>query len=129
MPEIKPLDIEKKDGRVLQPTLPFRSLPFNLVSIGPSGSGKSLTIIRCLTNKQMLGKLFQRYLLFSPNIFVDPQYQFLIDYIEEHTGQSRADFCFDTFDQEEVRKLMDDQKKLTVIYEKSGVKNCSQPLY
>jgi GTPase SAR1 family protein len=129
MPEIKPLDLEKKDGKVLQPKLPFRSLPFNLVSIGPSGSGKSLTIIRSMTDRKLLGGMFQRYLLFSPNIFVDPQYKFLISYIEETTGQKQEDFCFDTFEQDEVRKLMEDQKKTNTYLRKIGSKRLLQPRF
>ena len=45
-----------------------------------------------------LGGMFQKYLLFSPNIFVDPQYKALIDYVEKETGQKKEDFCFEDFD-------------------------------
>jgi hypothetical protein len=111
MPEIKPIRT-KTEGDVLQPKLPFRSLPCNSLNIGPSGSGKTLTLIRTLIDADKLGGRFQKYLLFSPNIFVDPQYRTLIDYVEETTGQKEEEFCFEDFDQEEIRKLMAEQKKV-----------------
>ena len=87
MPDIKP--IKTNDAKVLQPKPPFRALPANSIHIGPSGSGKSLTLLRTLMDSDKLGGMFQKYLLFSPNIFVDPQYKSLIDYVEKHTGQKK----------------------------------------
>ena len=116
MPEIKPLKHE--DAKVLQPKAPFRSLPANSIHIGPSGSGKSLTLLRTLLDSDKLGGMFQKYLLFSPNIFVDPQYKALIDYVEKHTGQKRDDFCFEEFNQDEIRQLMEDQKKVNAYLRK-----------
>ena len=65
MPEVKPIKT-KVDGKVLQPKPPFRSLPANSIHIGPSGSGKSLTLLRTLIDNDKLGGMFQKYLLFSP---------------------------------------------------------------
>ena len=117
MPEIKPIQTKVK-GVVLQPKSPFRSLPASSVHVGPSGSGKSLTLLRTLVDSDKLGGMFQKYLLFSPNIFVDPQYKVLIDYVEKHTGQKKEDFCFEEFDQDAIRKLMDDQKKVNAYLRK-----------
>ena len=110
MPEVKPLKT-KKDGTVLQPKAPFRSLPTNSLHIGPSGSGKTLTLLRTLMDADKLGGMFQKHLLFSPNIFVDPQYRALINYVEKTTGQNETEFCFEDFDQEEIKKLMAEQKR------------------
>ena len=121
MPEVKPIKT-KVDGKVLQPKPPFRSLPANSIHIGPSGSGKSLTLLRTLIDNDKLGGMFQKYLLFSPNIFVDPQYKALIDYVEKHTGQKQEDFCFEEFDQEAIKKLMDDQKKVNAYLRKMDSK-------
>ena len=74
------------EGKVRQPKAPFRSLPANSLHIGPSGSGKSLTLLRTLMDSDKLGGMFDKYLLFSPNIHVDPQYQVLIDYVHKTTG-------------------------------------------
>ena len=117
MPEIKPIK-SKVDGKVLQPKPPFRSLPANSIHIGPSGSGKSLTLLRTLMDSDKLGGMFQKYLLFSPNIFVDPQYKALIDYVEKETGQKKEDFCFEDFDSDAIKQLMEDQKKVNTYLRK-----------
>ncbi len=64
MPVVKPLR-EDAGPKVKQPEAPFRAF------LGPSGSGKSLTLLRTLMDKDKLGNdLFQRYEMFSPNIFI-----------------------------------------------------------
>ena len=121
MPEVKPL---KSDSgpTVRQPKAPFRALPANSLHIGPSGSGKSLTLLRTLMDSDKLGGMFDRYEIFSPNIFIDPQYKALIKYIEEKTNQKRDDFCHEEFDQEAIRKLMEEQKKSNAWLRKQGAK-------
>jgi hypothetical protein len=121
MPEVKALRTGS-EGKVRQPKPPFRSLPANSLHIGPSGSGKSLTLLRTLMDSDKLGGMFDKYLLFSPNIHVDPQYQVLIDYVHKTTGQKKEDFCYEDFDQNEIRKLMDDQKKANAYLRKIGSK-------
>mgnify|MGYP000001977226 CR=1 FL=1 len=91
MPEVKPLKT-KKDGTVLQPKAPFRSLPASSLHIGPSGSGKTLTLLRTLMDNDKLGGMFQKYLLFFPNVLVDPQYKALIDYIEKQQDRNNQNF-------------------------------------
>ena len=121
MPSVKPL---KSDSgpTVRQPKAPFRALPANSLHIGPSGSGKSLALLRTLMDSDKLGGMFDRYEIFSPNIFIDPQYKALIKYIEGQTNQKRDDFCHEEFDQEAIRKLMDEQKKSNAWLRKQGAK-------
>jgi hypothetical protein len=121
MPEVKPFR-EANGPTVRQPKPPFRSLPANSLHIGPSGSGKSLTLLRTLVDADKLGNMFDRYLLFSPNIFIDPQYQVLIDHVERVTGQKKDDFCFEEFDQQALRQLMEDQKKVNGYLRKNKAK-------
>ena len=122
MPVVKPLKEGAGPG-VRQPKAPFRALPSNSLHIGPSGSGKSLTLLRTLMDRDKLGGgLFDRYELFSPNIFIDPQYKALIDYIEGATGQKKDDFCHEDFDQESIRKLMEDQRKANAYLRRQGAK-------
>ena len=110
MPQVKALS-HGKDAAVRQPKPPFRSLPANSLHIGPSGSGKSLTLLRTLMDSDKLGSMFDKYLLLSPNIFVDPQYEKLLEYVQKTTGQKKDDFCFEEFDHEAIKQLMEDQKK------------------
>ncbi len=58
-----------------------------------------------------LGKMWDRYEIFSPNVFIDPQYRSLIEYVEQHTGQKKEDFCHEQFDQEAILKLMAEMQK------------------
>ena len=111
MPQVNPLLTTESQAKVRQPKPPFRSLPANSIHIGPSGSGTTLTLLRTLIDNDKLGGKFDKYLIFSPNVFVDPQYKALIDYVEKTTGQKKNDFCFEEFDQNAIKKLMDDQKK------------------
>ena len=121
MPEVKAL----KSGEgptVRQPKAPFRALPANSLHIGPSGTGKSLALIRTLIDGDKLGNKFDRFLVLSPNIFVDPQYKTLIDYIEKTTGQKKQDCCFEEFDQEAIKTLMEEQKKTNAYLRKIEAK-------
>ena len=121
MPEVKPLKTGP-EPTVRQPKYPFRALPANSIHIGPSGAGKSLTLIRTLMDPDKLGGMFDKYLLFSPNIFVDPQYKALVAYVEKTTRQKKEDFCFEEFDQEAIKQLMEDQKKANAYLRKIGAK-------
>ena len=109
MPQVKPL---KSDSgpTVRQPKAPFRALSANALFVGPSGSGKSLTLLRTLMDSDKLGGMFDRYEIFSPNIWIDPQYKALIRYIEQKTNQKQDDFCHEDFDQSKIQKLMEEQK-------------------
>ena len=82
MPEVKGL--KAKDPKVKQPPYPLRSLPANTLHIGPSGSGKSVALIRTLIDRDKLGGCFDAYHVFSPNVWVDSQYKVLGRYIEDH---------------------------------------------
>ena len=121
MPVVKALK-EEAGPTVRQPKAPFRALPANSLHIGPSGSGKSLTLLRTLMDKDKLGGLFDRYELYSPNVFIDPQYKALIEYVEDQTGQKKADFCHETFDQESIKQLMEDQRKANAYLRKNKAK-------
>ena len=71
MPVVKPLR-QDAGPKVKQPKAPFKVLPSDSLHIGPSGSGKSLALLRPLMDSDKLGTCFQRYELYSPNIFMDP---------------------------------------------------------
>ena len=121
MPVVKALK-EEGGPTVKQPKAPFRALPSNSLHIGPSGSGKSLTLLRTLMDSDKLGGMFQRYELYSPNIFIDPQYKALIQYVEDQTGQKKEEFCHEEFDQQSLKKLMEDQQKVNAYLRKNKAK-------
>jgi hypothetical protein len=121
MPVVKALK-EESGPTVRQPKAPFRALPANSLHIGPSGSGKSLALLRTLMDKDKLGGLFDRFELYSPNVFIDPQYKALIQYVEDQTGQKKEDFCHEEFDQGSIKQLMEDQQKANAYLRKNKAK-------
>ena len=121
MPEVKPLKTDS-GPTIRQPKAPLRALSANSLHIGPSGSGKSLTLLRTLMDSDKLGGMFDRYEIFSPNIWIDPQYKALIRYIEQKTNQKQDDFCHEDFDQSKIQKLMEEQKKSNAWLRKQGAK-------
>jgi len=66
--------------------------------------------------------MFDKFMILSPNIFVDPQYRPLIEMIEQTTGERKEDFCYEDFDQEAVRNLMGEMKKANGYLRKIGAK-------
>ena len=110
MPEVKPLKV--KDPKVKQPAYPLRSLPANTLHIGPSGSGRSVALIRTLIDRDKLGGCFDAYHVFSPNVWVDSQYKVLGRYIEEHTGQKLEECFHDTWDPGAIEQIIAEQKKV-----------------
>ena len=121
MPQVKPLDAGP-EAKVRQPKYPFRALPAHSMMVGTTGAGKSLTLIRTLMDRDKLGLMFDRFLIASPNVNVDPQYKPLIAYIERTTGQKKEDFCYEEFDSAAIRQLMEDQKKTNAYLRKIGAK-------
>ncbi len=121
MPVVKALK-EEGGPKVKQPKAPFRALPANSLHIGPSGSGKSLALLRTLMDNDKLERMFDRYEIFSPNVFIDPQYKALIRYVEDQTGQKKEDFCHEEFDQGAIKQLMEDQQKANAYLRKNKAK-------
>ena len=117
MPEVKPLKV--KDPKVKQPPYPLRSLPANTLHIGPSGSGKSVALIRTLIDRDKLRGCFDAYHVFSPNVFVDSRYKVLGKYIQEHTGEKLEDCFHDTWDPGAIEQLISDQKRSKQLFEET----------
>ena len=119
MPEVKPLKLGK-ELQVLQPRhAPFFKLPRNEIMLSPSGGGKTVAHIRTLIDRDKLGGLFDRYFVFSPNAFVDPQYRALAQYIEAHTGQKKEDCFYDTWQPERILEILEEMKKANAYVRKN----------
>ena len=114
--------LKVKDPKVKQPSYPLRSLPANTLHIGPSGSGKSVALIRTLIDRDKLGGLFDAYHVFSPNVWVDSQYKVLGKYIQEHTNQQLEDCFHDTWDPGAIEQIIADQKR-QFVFEKNKKQN------
>ena len=74
MPKVHPLKV--KDPKVKQPAYPLRSLPANTLHIGPSGSGKSVALIRTLIDKDKLGGVLPPVRNHELDVVSSPQAEF-----------------------------------------------------
>jgi hypothetical protein len=118
MPEVKALDVGKQ-LEVRQPkTAPFFKLPRNEVMLTVSGGGKTNAHIQTLTNRDKLGGLFDKYIVMSPNAFVDPSYNVLADYIERTTGQKRDECFFSEWDPQIIMDTMAEMRKINAYIRK-----------
>ena len=91
MPQVQPIKLNKEERlQVPQPkNAPFLFLPRNECMLTVSGGGKSVAHIRTLMDSDKLGGMFDRYEMISPNIFVDTQYESLIECAENHRTEER----------------------------------------
>ena len=72
MTEVKALNVGKQ-LQVPQPkNAPFFKLPRNAIMLAPSGAGRSHAHIRTLIDPDKPGNLFDKYVVMSPNCWVDP---------------------------------------------------------
>ena len=118
MPEVKDLKLGKQ-LEVPQPkNAPFFKLPRNECMVTVSGGGKTVAHIRTLMDNDKLGGLFDRYLIMSPNAYVDPNYRILADYIERTTGRKREDFMYDEWNPQIILDLMAEMRKVNAYVRK-----------
>ena len=113
MPQVQPIKLNKEERlQVPQPkNAPFLFLPRNECMLTVSGGGKTVAHIRTLMDSDKLGGLFDKYIVMSPNAFVDPQYNALAHYIESTTGQKRDECFFDKWDPQLILDTMDEMRK------------------
>ena len=119
MPEVKALKLGKQ-LEVPQPKhAPFFKLPRNECMITVSGGGKTNAHIQTLTDPKMLGGLFDRYYVFSPNAKTDPTYKVLINYIQNTTGQKPEEFVFTEWVPEKITEIMKEMRTVNAYIRKN----------
>jgi len=89
---------------------PMPDLPTNWLLSAPSGQGKTQILLN-LALKFYKG-LFARIWIFSPSIFLDPQYKPLRDVLEKMCDQTKEPLMFEELDQGALGKILDDQRKI-----------------
>jgi hypothetical protein len=118
MPDVKALNVGKQLD-VRQPTnAPFFKLPRNEIMLTVSGGGKTNAHIQTLTRRDMLGGLFDKYIVLSPNCNTDPSYNVLAQYIERTTGQKREDCFFTEWDPQIITDTMAEMRKVNAYIRK-----------
>ena len=112
MPEVKEVNVGKQLTVPQPKNAPFFKLPRNECMVTVSGGGKTNAHIRTLIDADKLGGLFDKYIVMSPNCFVDPAYKVLADYIERTTGQKREECFFDQWDPQIILDTMAEMRKV-----------------
>jgi hypothetical protein len=129
MPEVRPLKLGHQ-LQVRQPKhAPFFQLPRNEAMVTVSGGGKTVAHIRTLIEPSMLGGLFDRYLVMSPNCLTDPNFIPLAKYIERTTGQKKEDCFHEEWDNKVIEETMAEMRKVNAYIRKNKEKLGATHLY
>jgi hypothetical protein len=119
VPDVRPHKIKEftcKQSRFEHvPKLPMRALCF-----GPSGSGKSILLQNfCI---DIYRSCFERIFIFSPSINLDHVWRPVKKYIREELGvdEAKEPFCFDTYNEEALERIIAQQFKLAEFMKENG---------
>ena len=99
---------------------PFPDLPTNFLLAAGTASGKTQIILNIVL--KYYSGMFQRVWIFSPSIFLDPQYKSLRDVLDKMTDQKREPTMFEEFSSKKVGEIMDDQRAIVESCRKRSVK-------
>jgi len=129
MPEVKPLKLGSQ-LQVPQPKgAPFLQLPRNEAMITVSGGGKTVAHIRTLMDSDKLGRLFDKYIVISPNCKTDPNFIPLAAYILKTTGQTKEQCFFEEWDPQIIEDTMTEMRKANAYVRKNREKHGFTHLY
>jgi DNA helicase HerA-like ATPase len=94
--------------------------PFRMLINAPSGSGKTIMIQSLILD--IYKNTFSDIFIFSPSVFLDSTWSPCIDYINEMTKnyKSKQQYFFDTFEDDELNKILDNQTELIKFYKENN---------
>ena len=114
--KVEPLKGIKKFHTRQSPNGHLPELPFRLVAVAGSGSGKSLTIQNMILKKSLYRDCWDYIILMGPTVRIDPQWQPVIDHMQKDLGRdtdSKTRPCIlETFDNDALVRLLGDHEKL-----------------
>ena len=121
--DIKPIKtkeytVKQSKYEILKGTIPTRS-----ILLGPSGSGKTILLQNMILN--LYRDCFERIYIFSPSINVDQTWLPVKDYIENNLELHETDeerFYYDSYEPEELEKIINNQKRLIEHMKNKNVK-------
>ena len=121
--DIKPIrtkeySVKQSKYEILKGTIPTRS-----ILLGPSGSGKTILLQNMILN--LYRDCFERIYIFSPSINVDQTWNPVRDYIENKLELHETDeerFYYDSYEPEELEKIINNQKRLIEHMKNKNVK-------
>ena len=117
---------EYKSKQPHDPAVP--QLPATGILLGPSKSGKTVALISMIL-EQYRG-CFERIYLFSPSINVDDGWRPVKKYIEEtmKVNTDREQVYFENWDEAALRRIIDQQRKITQVSKQMKMKQLYQIL-
>ena len=124
--EIKPVKTSK-DAVVQQSKYDVAGrLPLRSILCAPSNSGKTVLLQNMILNHKLYRDCFQRILIFSPSVFLDPTWEPVREYIENKYGPETEDnkYFHETFDPEELEKELTAQKFIVQYYKDKKRRKC-----
>ena len=104
----------EKEWHYAQPNEPFPRVPGSGLALGPTGSGKSSTIISMLLGPYR-APVFSRVYVFSPSVDIDSLWDEWKKYNSRVLGvdENKEKTMFSDWDEDELVKIMDRQSKMT----------------
>ena len=115
--------------KVQQPRDPvIPRLPANGVLVGPSRTGKTVLLVS-MTLEQYRG-CFSRIYIMSPSVDIDSAWDPVKDYIREELGvdTDREQAWWTEWDEDALRRIMDQRKRITQQSKRLGMKKLYQVL-
>ena len=103
-------------------------LPATGILVGPSKSGKTVALISMILDQYR--DCFERIYIFSPSINVDDGWRPVKKYIEEHmkVNTDREQVYFENWDEAALRRIIDQQRKITQVSKDMKMKQLYQIL-
>ena len=108
------------------PRTPWCPVPCTGIFLGPSKSGKTVTLISLIL-EQYRG-VFERIYIFSPSIDIDDGWVPVKKYIEQDLGANteREQAYWDEWDEPALRRIIQQQRKITEASKKLEMKKLQQ---
>jgi len=94
-------------------------LPMRAMIVGPSGSGKTILLQNMILN--IYRNCFERIYIFSPSVDIDHSWNPVKEYIKKEIKPSDKEKClFDSYEPEELHKIITKQHKVTEYMKSQG---------
>ena len=113
-----------KDDSKLQirqsPTEHLPRTPMRALFLANSGGGKTTLIANLLTRRELYGKAFSTFYIFSPSVHHDGTWQSVKKYMREEMGQKPEEHFFDKWDPQQTQEIVDTQFQITKHHKDHG---------
>ena len=124
IPEIKPIKVVEytsKQSRFSH----CGKLPIRSIVLGPSGSGTTVLLTNLILD--VYKGCFGRIYVWSPSIDLDATWKPVKKYVEDNDLCGKVEKCsFDSYEPEELERVIDTQRKVTQFQKDKGKKKLFQ---